>query len=97
MTLTVDMAVVSHWVLLLLIAAVAALLVELLRGGGIPLGFVGGIGSALIGGWAFSDLLHPRFPVVPQPTIDGVAIVPAAAGALIVALLWGLLGGRGRR
>jgi uncharacterized membrane protein YeaQ/YmgE (transglycosylase-associated protein family) len=97
MTLTIDMAAVSHWAVLLVIAALAGLLVELARGGGMPLGFVGCIAAALVGAWVFSDLLHPRFPIIPQPTIDNVPLVPAAIGALIAAILWGLLGGRSRR
>jgi len=41
--------------------------------------------------------LQTRFPLLPQPALEGVALIPACVGALIVGLLWGLLGGRRRR
>lgn len=87
----------THWLVLLIIAAVVGLLVEVVRGGAVPLGPLGGIGAALIGAWLAADLLHPRYPILPQPVFDGVALVPAVVGALILGFLFGLLGGSPRR
>jgi uncharacterized membrane protein YeaQ/YmgE (transglycosylase-associated protein family) len=87
----------THWLVLLIIAAVVGLLVEVVRGGAVPLGPLGGIGAALIGAWLAADLLHPRYPILPQPAFDGVALVPAVVGALILGFLFGLLGGSPRR
>lgn len=87
----------THWLVLLIIAALVGLVVEVVRGGAVPLGPLGGIGAALIGAWLAADLLHPRYPILPQPAFDGVALVPAVVGALILGFLFGLLGGSPRR
>src|SRR3954453_23970274 len=97
MTLTINVNDAGHWLVLVLIAALAGLVVELLRGGAIPLGFVGEIIVAFIGAWIASDLLAPRVAGLGGPVFDGVALIPAVIGALLVGLLWGLLGGRRRR
>lgn len=97
MTFTINLSDAGHWLVLLLIAALAGLLVELIRGGAIPLRFVGEIAFAFLGAWLGGDLLPGRITLPPQPVVDGVALIPAAIGALLVGLLWGLLGGRRRR
>jgi len=97
MTFTLNFSEAGHWLVLLLIAALAGLIVELVRGGAIPLGFVGEIALAFLGAWLGGDVLQTRFPLLPQPAMEGVALIPAAVGALVVGLLWGLLGGRRRR
>ena len=97
MTITLNMTEAGHWLVLLLIAALAGLLVELLRGGQIPLRFVGELLFAGIGAWVGSDLVAPRLNLLLQPAFEGVALGPAVGGALMIGLLWGLLGGRGNR
>ena len=97
MTFTIDQTGFAHWLLLLAIAALAGLLVELLRGGTMPLGFVGGVVSAFIGAWLFSDVLSTRLSFSIPPTYDNVIVIPAAIGGLLVAFIWSLLGGRGGR
>ncbi len=94
MSFTINFSDAGHWFVLLLIAALAGLLVELIRGGAIPLGFVGEVVLAYLGAWVGGDLLPARVPALAQPAFDGVALVPAAVGALLVGLVWGLLGGR---
>jgi uncharacterized membrane protein YeaQ/YmgE (transglycosylase-associated protein family) len=97
MTLTINFSDAGHWLVLVLIAALAGLLVELIRGGAIPLTFVGELLFALLGGWLGSDLLAARLAAPPGPVYDGVVLIPAAVGALVVGLLWGMLGGSRRR
>ncbi|HUS14776.1 MAG TPA: hypothetical protein VM536_07125 [Chloroflexia bacterium] len=99
MTITIGPSDAGHWLVLLLIAALAGLVVELARRGAIPLGFVGEIGFAALGAWIGGDLLPARLniPALAQPTFENVAVIPAAIGALLVGFLWGLMGGRGRR
>ncbi len=87
----------THWLVLLIIAALVGLVIEVLRGGAVPLGPLGGIGAALIGAWLGADLLHPHYPILPQPAFDGVALIPAILGALILGFLFGLLGGSRKR
>jgi uncharacterized membrane protein YeaQ/YmgE (transglycosylase-associated protein family) len=98
LTFALTPADLTHWVLLLLIAALAGLLVEVLRGGAVPGGPLGGIAAALLGAWLGADLLYPRLPPLAQPLLDNVALIPAAGGALIVAYVFSLLAGNsGRR
>ncbi len=95
--MTINLSDAGHWLVLLLIAAVVGLVVELLRGGGLPLGFLGEIALAGVGAWVGGDLLQTRFVLMPQPSYEGVALIPAAVGALLLGFLWGLLGGRRKR
>lgn len=97
MSVTLSLSDVGHVLTLVLIAALVGVVVELLRGGAIPLGFVGELLAAGIGAWIGSDLVAARLSLVLDPAYAGVALVPAVAGALIIGLLWGFLGGRGAR
>jgi len=97
MTLTINVSDAGHWLVLVLIAALAGLVVELVRGGAIPLTFIGELIFAFIGAWIGSDVLAPRVAGLGGPVFDGVALIPAAGIALLVGLLWGMLGGRRRR
>ncbi|HMA36947.1 MAG TPA: hypothetical protein VKY74_21005 [Chloroflexia bacterium] len=97
MTITLNPNEAGHWLVLLLIAALAGLAVEVVRGGGLPLGFVGEIAAAALGAWIGGDLVQAHIVIMPQPAFQGVALVPAIVGALIIGFLWGLLGGRRRQ
>jgi len=99
MTITIDPSSAGHWLVLLLIAALAGVVVELARRGAIPLGFVGEIAAAAVGAWIGGDLLPARLaiPALAQPAFESVALIPAAVGALLVGFLWGLMGGRSSR
>ena len=66
MTFTLNFSEAGHWLVLLLIAALAGLIVELVRGGAIPLGFVGEIAFAFLGAWLGGDVLQTRFPCCPS-------------------------------
>ena len=87
----------TRWLVLLFIAAVAGLLVEVVRGGVMPLGPLGGIGAALLGAWVGAEILAAQVALAPQLAFDGVPLVPAAVGALVLALGFSLLGGSRRR
>jgi uncharacterized membrane protein YeaQ/YmgE (transglycosylase-associated protein family) len=97
MSITLNMSDAGHVLVLVLIAALVGVVVELVRGGSIPLGFVGELLAAGIGAWIGSDLVAARLSLLTDPAYEGVALVPAVAGALIIGLLWGFLGGRGRQ
>jgi uncharacterized membrane protein YeaQ/YmgE (transglycosylase-associated protein family) len=96
-TIALTPDLLTRWLVLLFIAAVAGLLVEVLRGGVMPLGPLGGIGAGLLGAWVGAELLAAQVALAPQIAFDGVPLVPAAAGALVVALGVSLLGGNRRR
>ncbi len=96
-TIALNPTDLTHWLVLLIIAALVGLVVEVLRGGAVPLGPLGGIGAALIGAWLGADLLYPRYPILPPIAFDGVALIPAVLGALILGFLFGMLGGSRKR
>jgi uncharacterized membrane protein YeaQ/YmgE (transglycosylase-associated protein family) len=85
-----------HFFVLLAIAAIFGYVSVLLAGGRVPLGPVGSIGFALLGAWLAADVLRPQIPLsLPsEPQIDGVMIVSASLGALLLSLLWSLLTAR---
>lgn len=97
LTIALTPDILTHWLVLILIAALAGLIVEVLRGGAMPLGWVGGVGAGLLGAWLGVEMLATRVAIAPQLAFDGVPLVPAAIGALVLAFVLSLLGGNRRR
>ena len=97
LTIALTPDLLTRWLVLLLIAAVAGLLVEVVRGGVMPLGPLGGLGAGLLGAWVGAEILAAQIALAPQLAFDGVPLVPAALGALGLALGFSLLGGNRRR
>ena len=97
LTIALTPDLLTRWLVLLFIAAVAGLLVEVVRGGVMPLGALGGIGAGLVGAWVGAEMLAAQIAIAPQLAFDGVPLVPAALGALVLALALSLLGGNQRR
>jgi uncharacterized membrane protein YeaQ/YmgE (transglycosylase-associated protein family) len=94
-TLTPDL--LTRWLVFIVIAALAGLLIEVLRGGVMPLGWMGGIGAGLLGAWLGAEIVAARIAIAPQIALDGVPLLPAIGGALILTLCFSLLGGTRRR
>jgi uncharacterized membrane protein YeaQ/YmgE (transglycosylase-associated protein family) len=97
LTIALTPDLLTRWLVLLLIAALAGLLIEVLRGGAMPLGPLGGIAAGLLGAWLGAEILAAQVALAPQIAFDGVPLVPAAIGALVLALGLSLLGGSRHR
>ena len=78
--------------ILLIVAAVAGAVGEMIGGAKVPGGWIGSIIAGLVGAWIGSALL--RF----GPVIGGIQIIPAILGAALFVLLLRVLMGatRGR-
>jgi uncharacterized membrane protein YeaQ/YmgE (transglycosylase-associated protein family) len=85
-----------HFFVLLAIAAIFGYVSVLVAGGRVPLGPVGSIGFGLLGAWLAADVLRPLVPLslLSEPQIDGVTMISASLGALLLSLLWSLLAAR---
>lgn len=71
------------------IAAVIGLLAEFLVGWRLPGGIIGAIIAALVGIWIVTNLI--QLNIVGQPTVDGVPLVSALIGAIVLVAIWHIL------
>jgi uncharacterized membrane protein YeaQ/YmgE (transglycosylase-associated protein family) len=76
------------FIILLIVAAIAGAIGEMIAGGKVPGGWLGSILAGLIGAWLGSMLLHVG------PVIGGIQVIPAIIGAAIFVFLVRLLSGR---
>ncbi len=83
-----------HLIVLLLVAAVCGLIAERLIRSSLPLGWIGAIVAAFVGAWLMVDVFH--LAILPQFSIEGLPIISAIVGAIIVVFAFSLVAGRGR-
>jgi uncharacterized membrane protein YeaQ/YmgE (transglycosylase-associated protein family) len=83
-----------HLIVLLLVAAVCGLIAERLIRSSLPFGWIGAIVAAFVGAWLMVDVFH--LVILPQFTIEGLPIISAIVGAIIVVFAVSLVTGRGR-
>ncbi len=83
-----------HLIVLLLVAAVCGLIAERLIHSSLPFGWIGAIVAAFVGAWLMVDVFH--LVIVPQFSIEGLPIISAIVGAIIVVFAFSLVAGRGR-
>lgn len=79
------------FIILLVVAAIAGAIGELIAGAKVPGGWVGSIIAGLIGAWLGGLIVHIG------PVIGGVQIIPAIIGAAIFVFLLRLVMGATRR
>ncbi len=85
----------SELIVYLLVAAVVGFIAERLVGAG-PWGLIGNILAGLLGIWVMLNVVHWRVPG--DPLIQGIPIITAIIGAVIVDLILSLvIRGRGPR
>jgi len=77
-----------------LVAAVCGLIAERLNRSSLPLGWIGAIVAAFVGAWLMVDVFH--LAILPQFSIEGLPIISAIVGAIIVVFAFSLVAGRGR-
>lgn len=81
-----------HFIVLLLVAAVCGLIAERLVHASLPFGWIGAIVAGFVGAWLMVDVLH--LVLLPTLSIEGLPIVSAIVGAIIVVVLFSLVAGR---
>lgn len=74
--------------ILLVVAAVAGAIGEMIAGGKVPGGWLGSIIAGLIGAWLGGMLVHVG------PVLGGIQVIPAIIGAALFVFLIRLLSGR---
>jgi uncharacterized membrane protein YeaQ/YmgE (transglycosylase-associated protein family) len=83
-----------HLTILLLVAAACGLIAERLVGRALPFGWVGAILAGFVGAWLMVDVLH--LVIAPELTVEGLPLVSAIVGAVIVAIGYSLVSGSRR-
>jgi len=87
-----------HFIVLLLVAAACGLIAERVVHTSLPFGWIGAIIAGFVGAWLMVDVLH--LVILPALSVEGLPIVSAIVGAIIVVVLFSLVAGRlgtGRR
>jgi uncharacterized membrane protein YeaQ/YmgE (transglycosylase-associated protein family) len=88
----------SNVIVYLIIAAVVGLVAEAIVGWRLPFGFIGAIIVALIGIWLMTQVII--IDGLPDINVDGVPLLRALIGAILLVALWHALtysSWRGRR
>lgn len=83
-----------HLVVLLLVALACGLIAERLIHSSLPFGWIGAVVAAFVGAWLMVDVLH--LVILPQFSIEGLPIISAIVGAIIVVFAFSLVASRGR-
>jgi uncharacterized membrane protein YeaQ/YmgE (transglycosylase-associated protein family) len=81
-----------HFIVLLLVAAACGLIAERVVHTSLPFGWIGAIVAGFVGAWLMVDVLH--LVILPALSVEGLPIVSAILGAIIVVVLFGLVAGR---
>ena len=83
-----------HLIVLIAVAVVCGLIAERLIRSKLPFGWIGAAVAGFVGAWLMVDLFH--LVIAPQFSIEGLPIVSAILGAIIVVFAFSLVAG-GRR
>lgn len=92
--ITITLPPLEELVVLLLVGLVVGLLAETIVGTHVPFGYVGAIILGILGAWVATRVL--QFNITPDYVVNGVPLLRALIGAVVLALLWSLAMGRGR-
>ena len=92
---TIILPPLDQLIVLLLVGLLVGLVAETIVGTRVPLGYVGAVVLGFLGAWVATHILH--FSISPEYTVNGVPLLRAIIGAVILAFLWSLAMGRGRR
>lgn len=84
-TITITTALIVY----IVIAAIIGLIAEFLIGWRLPGGIIGAIIAALIGMWLVTNVI--KLSISGDPVIDGVPIITALIGAIILVAIWHIL------
>ena len=81
-----------HLIILIVIAALCGLIAERVIGRSLPFGWIGATVAGFVGAWLMVDVLH--VVILPTLSIEGMPIVSAILGAIVVVVLFSLVAGR---
>jgi len=81
-----------HLIVLLVVAAVCGLIAERVVGRSLPFGWIGATVAGFVGAWLMVDVFH--IVILPTLAIEGLPLVSAILGAIIVVVLFSLVAGR---
>jgi uncharacterized membrane protein YeaQ/YmgE (transglycosylase-associated protein family) len=81
-----------HLIVLIVVAAVCGLIAERVIGRSLPFGWIGATVAGFVGAWLMVDVFH--LVILPTLSIEGLPIVSAILGAIIVVVLFSLVAGR---
>jgi len=81
-----------HLIVLIVVAAVCGLIAERVMGRSVPFGWIGATVAGFVGAWLMVDVFH--LVILPTLSIEGLPIVSAILGAIIVVVLFSLVAGR---
>ena len=81
-----------HLIVLIVVAAVCGLIAERVMGRSLPFGWIGATVAGFVGAWLMVDVFH--LVILPTLSIEGLPIVSAILGAIIVVVLFSLVAGR---
>jgi uncharacterized membrane protein YeaQ/YmgE (transglycosylase-associated protein family) len=81
-----------HVIVLIVVAAVCGLIAERVIGRSLPFGWIGATVAGFVGAWLMVDVFH--LVILPTLAIEGLPIVSAILGAVIVVVLFSLVAGR---
>lgn len=81
-----------HLIILIVIAALCGLIGERVIGRSLPFGWIGATVAGFVGAWLMVDVLH--VVILPTLSIEGMPIVSAILGAIVVVVLFSLVAGR---
>ena len=78
----------TNFIVYLIIAAIVGIIAEFIVGWRLPLGIIGAIVLGVIGIWLMTQVIILTIPGFTDPTIDGVPLVHALIGAIILVAIW---------
>ncbi|HEX9096114.1 MAG TPA: hypothetical protein VF990_08425 [Candidatus Dormibacteraeota bacterium] len=81
-----------HLIVLLVVAAACGLIAERVVHSSLPFGWIGATVAGFVGAWLMVDVLH--VVILPTLSIEGLPIVSAILGAIVVVVLFSLVAGR---
>ncbi len=88
-TLFAAIVITTGEIVYLIVAAIVGIVAEFIVGWRLPFGFIGAIIAALAGIWLLTNVIQVVIPN--DPVIQGVPIIKALLGAVLLVAVWHLL------
>lgn len=76
----------TNLIIYLIVAAIVGIVAEFIIGWRMPFGIVGAVVAGIIGIWLMTQVI--KIDGLPNFAIDGVQIIPALIGAIVLITIW---------